>query len=222
MRTAHQYRSKQCESAPGVAASDASGHVRNHVRPRGTLVAAKPPFLALARVALALMAAFLVSNATRAEPASPPASAGRPKATVAKKPSFPGAKKVELKPQTVKSNENRIRLHVELELPPDTKLNQLAPMGYYLETVPASGPVDRSTPSKYQTVKPPKTRFDLLVPANGNGDDRLRLSMNYYYCKGDPETGVCKVGSVIWEIPIRIDPGADESQVLIKYEVPEI
>ena len=71
-------------------------------------------------------------------------------------------------------------------------------------------------------VKPPKKSFDLLVPVKGTGADRLRLSMNYYHCEGDPATGICKTGSVVLEIPIEIDTVAKRSQVDIKYEVPAL
>lgn len=139
-----------------------------------------------------------------------------------KKPSFPGAKKVQLKTQTVKSEKGKLKLHVELKLPKDVKINPTAPMGFLLETVGETGPVDRSSESKYQLLKPPKKSFDLLIPVDGAGGERLRLSLNFYYCKGDPLTGLCQTGSVIWDIPISVDANAKQVQAEIKYDVPAL
>ena len=149
------------------------------------------------------------------------------KAKKTKKPSFPGAKKVSLEPQTVRTNNGKLKLKVNLDLPKNTKLNPLAPMGYLLETVSKEGPVDRSAPSKYQTIQPPKKSFDLLVPITGEGSERLRLSMNYYHCEGDPATGVCRTGAVIWDIPIEVVAESakiarSKDAVEIRYEVPNL
>ncbi len=137
-----------------------------------------------------------------------------------KRPSFPGAKRVMVKTQTVRSEKGKIKLHVELKLPKDWKINPGAPMGYLLESVGEVGVVDRTKLGEYKIVKPPKAKFDILVPATESGTDRLQLSLNYYHCQGDPSAGICKTGSVIWEIPIKIDAAAKQSQVEIKYDVP--
>ncbi len=138
-----------------------------------------------------------------------------------KRPSFPGAKRVAVKPQTVRSEKGKLKLHVELKLPKDWKINPAAPMGYLLESVGEVGVVDRTKLGKYKIVKPPKAKFEILVPAATSGVDRLQLSLNYYHCQGDPATGICKTGSVIWEVPIKIDAIAKQAQVEIKYDVPD-
>ncbi len=138
-----------------------------------------------------------------------------------KKPSFPGAQRVAVKPQTVQREKGKLKLHVELKLPKDWKINLAAPMGYLLESVGEVGAVERSRLGEYQLVQPPQTKFDIVVPAADSGADRLQLSLNYYHCQGDPASGICKTGSVIWEIPIKIDAAAKQSRVEIKYDVPE-
>lgn len=174
----------------------------------------------------------LVACSGKVMAGEPPTAVGRNAAETTsttkkkKKPSFPGARKVTLKSQAVKAKDGKLKLHIELNLPKDTKLNPLAPMGFLLETVAKEGPVDRSTPSRYQKLSPPKKSFDLLIPVSGEGAERLRLSMNYYHCKGDPATGICKTGAVIWDIPIEVVSASakvadSKDKVEIKYDVPK-
>ena len=129
-----------------------------------------------------------------------------------------------MKPQIVKAKAGKLTLRVELKLPSGSKLNPLAPMGYLLETVNEKGPIDRSSPSKYQKINPPKETFELLVPVLSEGTERLRLSMNFYHCQGDPATGICRTGAVIWDIPFKVvsDSGVESKDRLeIKYDIPK-
>ena len=195
-------------------------------RTRETLPAILPsPWLVALRLVLSmtLLALALCVSANSSVVASE-GSEAKPiaSATKKKKRSFPGAKKIAIKKQTVKPKNGKLKLRVELKLPEGFKINPDAPMGFLLETVGEAGPIDRSKPSKYQLVKPPKESFDLLIPVTGTGDERLRLSMNYYHCQGDPTTGICQTGSVIMDIPIMIAASAKKQQVDIKYDVPTL
>ena len=129
-----------------------------------------------------------------------------------KKPSFAGAKRVKVEKQSAKPSDNQIKLKVRLVLPKGWKINDLAPMGYFVEAIADSGPVDRSKLSDGVThLKKPSDQFEITVPVTGEGDDSINVAMNYFYCQEGGE-GICKVGSVVWEVPLGISTNADTTQ----------
>jgi thiol-disulfide isomerase/thioredoxin len=131
-----------------------------------------------------------------------------PPKTAASKPSFKNAQQVILPEATVKPVDGAIRLAVKFTLPAGYKMNPLAPMRYVLEAEGASGPVDRTAFGKLTPLDHPAAEFEIKVPVTqSTGRDTLKLSMNYYYCQSS-DAGVCKIGSVVWTIPIMIAGGA--------------
>jgi hypothetical protein len=49
----------------------------------------------------------------------------------------------------------------------------------------------------------PTNEFIVEVPVSGTGADVLTVSMDYYYCQ-DNENGLCKIASVVFEIPLVV------------------
>jgi hypothetical protein len=94
---------------------------------------------------------------------------------------------------------------VKLTLPDGFKINPLAPMNYRVEAAPGStGPIRRDELGKPVRVSPPAAAFDVVLPVSTTtGDDQVRVTLNYYYCKEGKE-GVCKLGSVAWEAPLAV------------------
>ena len=131
-----------------------------------------------------------------------------PKIAAASKPSFKNAQQVTLPEATIKTADGAIRLAVKFTLPAGYKMNSLAPMRYFLEAEGPSGPVDRLALGKLTPLDHPAAEFEIKVPVTqSTGRETLKLSMNYYYCQSS-DTGLCKIGSVVWTIPLTIAGGA--------------
>ncbi len=134
-----------------------------------------------------------------------------------KKLTFPGAAQVKLNPTAVKPADGKVTLAIQLKLPAGWKINDLAPMAYYVEAESESGPIDRTAVGKTSLDKP-ATTFNIALPVTGTGPDVIKVSMNYYYCQDGGE-GLCKVGSVVWTVPLNIDPAGNSASVVLEHQV---
>ena len=145
-------------------------------------------------------------------PPAPAASAGKPK--------FPGAKQVELPKAVAKAVDGKLTLAVELTLPEGWKINAEAPLAYLVEAEGDSGPIDREAIGKLVKPKERAAKFEITVPVKAaSGGEKLKVSLTYYYCQ-TKETGLCKVGSVIWTVPV--EPVSDAYSAVAWLEMAEI
>ena len=131
------------------------------------------------------------------------------------KPSFKGAEQVAVPSAKIKSANGAVHLAVRFKLPAGYKINALAPMRYWIEAQRPAGPLDRSTFDKFQKLDHPAAAFDIRLPVKEtNGRETVALSMNYYYCQ-EGESGLCKMGSVVWTIPLELaaDAASDTAAV---------
>ena len=130
-----------------------------------------------------------------------------------KKPAFKGAVQEKVEQATLKPDAGTVSLKVSLALPEGWKINDLAPMSYWLDATAASGPVDRTKLGR-RKLDTPAAEFDVAIPVTGEGEDEVTVSLNYYYCQhGDK--GVCKTGSVVFTVPVKVaGEGSAEPAVL--------
>ncbi|MEX2112310.1 MAG: thioredoxin-like domain-containing protein [Pirellulales bacterium] len=134
-------------------------------------------------------------------------------------PTFPGAAAVDLKAAKVKTVDGKVRLQVQLTLPAGYKINELAPLRYLVEPGGAQGPVAREALGKLTDAPQRKASFDIDLPVNGaSGTDKLKVSLAYYYCQ-DGSEGVCKVGSVVWNVPLELAADAAPSSITLPHSV---
>lgn len=119
-----------------------------------------------------------------------------------KRPNFRDAQVVKLERSQVGLRDGKISLKVKLRLPEGWKINPLAPMFYYVEPAAGAGPVSREALEQRVRLQPPDAAFVIELPA-ASGQDELRVAVRYYYCQEGGE-GLCKVGSVLFEIPLEI------------------
>ena len=156
------------------------------------------------------------------EPPQPVAgnSTGLPVAVATKdKPVFPHPIEVKVPAVTVKAVDGKVHFAVKLKLPFGFKINALAPMRYFPEAVAEAGPVDRGALGKAVKVDPPAAEFEIALPAKASGEDTIKISLGYNYCQAGAD-GVCKIGSVIWTLPINISPEAEKASLPLEFEVP--
>jgi thiol-disulfide isomerase/thioredoxin len=135
------------------------------------------------------------------------------------KPSFKGAAQEKVAAATVKPVDGGLQLHVNLALPAGYKINQLAPMRYYVEAEKPEGPLDRSALGKAQQPDKLTSAFDIRLPlTETTGEDTLKVSLGYYYCQ-DGNEGLCKTGSVVWTVPVKIVADAASDTVELKHKL---
>jgi len=92
-------------------------------------------------------------------------------------------------------------------------VNPLAPLVYRVEAVEGAAIVDPQALGKLTKADEPKLPFNIALPVTGEtGEATLRVSLSYYYCANDPG-GLCKMASVEWIAPLRLDPAAESAMV---------
>ena len=129
-----------------------------------------------------------------------------------------GAVEEQLKPVAVRPASGSIRLSVTLQLAEGFKINPSAPMSYRVESAgangpPKPGPIRRDALGKSTRLAKPADTFEIALPVeSATGEDTLRVAVNYFYCREGAE-GICKMGSVVWTIPLRLSAEATTSVV---------
>jgi len=134
-------------------------------------------------------------------------------------PSFSNAVRHKLEPVAVKPSGGGITVRVQIDLPFGWKINPLAPMKYWLKSLVPEGPIDEASLGQ-KAVQTPTAVFDIPLPLTGAGNDALQVAVEYYYCQQGGE-GLCKVGNVVWTVPLRISSDAQTSTVSLIHKVAE-
>jgi thiol-disulfide isomerase/thioredoxin len=176
--------------------------------------------LATGKVAtLAIAGLTPPGGAAVAKPVSVPAAlaATAIAAPVPKKPAFKGAAQEKLKPVTVQPVDGKLRLAVSLKVPAGWKMNPDAPMSYWVDSTKESGPVERASFGRTKLAKP-VSDFEFSVPTATLGEDEVAVSFSYYYCEDRPD-GVCKVGSVVFTVPLTIAAEGSTEPVLLVHSI---
>jgi thiol-disulfide isomerase/thioredoxin len=140
-----------------------------------------------------------------------------PKPVKVAEPKVP-VEEVKVKAARVKSQEGKIALAASLKLPPGWKINPIAPMSYRVNAEGNEGPVVREGLGTPIQVTPPSDQFEVAVPVSAaTGKDQVAVQLQYFYCQEGNE-GLCKMGTVRWEVPVEL--AADgEASVGLTYEV---
>jgi sugar lactone lactonase YvrE/thiol-disulfide isomerase/thioredoxin len=132
-------------------------------------------------------------------------------------PSFKGASQETLAARAVKPASGNVQLQVDLDLPLGWKINTDAPMVYYTQAEGDNGPVSRDGLGKQQ-LSTPESSFKVSLPVSGNGKDTITVSLVYYYCQ-QLDQGICKVGSVVFTVPLNIQENGKPGPVILKHKV---
>jgi hypothetical protein len=143
------------------------------------------------------------------------------KPRVPKKPSFKGATEITVDSVQVKPVDGTITLSVALKLPKEWKINELAPMSYWIEATGddgEAGSLERPFPSTKVKLEKPVASFEVPVKVTGEGKDTVVLSMNYYYCQKSDD-GLCKIGSVVFTVPFEAANDAEKTVIPVSLDV---
>ena len=117
--------------------------------------------------------------------------------------------------------DKKLRLKLKLALPEGWKTNPLGPMHYRVSVDGDAGPVDPKGLGRAVQVPADQRQEELSIdlPLKSNsGKVNLRVALAYYYCQD--KSGVCKVGSIVWEVPIKISPDGPTGEVPLDWKVP--
>ena len=133
------------------------------------------------------------------------------------KPALPNPRYVRLAASEVKPVGGELKLQVELTLPEGYKLNDMAPSQYWVESEDATGLVEPSGLDHPAKLSPASQDFTITLPLSANeGAETLKVCFVYYYCDAG-DSGVCKVGSVVWIAPIRLAQDAAADAIELKH-----
>lgn len=132
------------------------------------------------------------------------------------KPDFSDAKQVQLPDVDVQAVNGAIIFQVALSPPEGWKLNPLAKPQYWLESLNETGPVQPTALSQGE-LQDKDGLLTLNIPVTGAGKAQLRLSLAYFICQEGGE-GLCRAGSVVWQIPLNVRPGGVR-ELLLTHEV---
>jgi hypothetical protein len=134
-----------------------------------------------------------------------------------KKPDFADALQIDVPEAHARMIDGKIQFRVALTLPSGWKINELAPMQYWVETEGEPAALD-SGALGHRTVDPPSAEFSVSVSANKAARDTVRLSLIYYYCQEDGS--LCRVGSAVWHVPLTVQGDSGAEMVHLKLEQP--
>jgi thiol-disulfide isomerase/thioredoxin len=117
--------------------------------------------------------------------------------------------------QTVKPGE-KVHVQVRFTLPEGYKLNEEAPVKFTLEalgkqSVISADALGKKTAAK---IKGEEVVFDVPLAAK-SGEAELKLSLTYGYCRGG-SSGLCKIGTSKWKIPMEIQSDAKSDTIDLK------
>jgi hypothetical protein len=116
-----------------------------------------------------------------------------------------------------KAVDGKLQLDVALTLPTGYKLNEMAPSQYWVEAEDATGLVDPVAFDRPTKVAPPSAEFRISLPlAETQGSETLKVCFIYYYCEAG-DAGVCKVGSVVWIVPISLSDKSATDAIELKH-----
>jgi sugar lactone lactonase YvrE len=139
-------------------------------------------------------------------------------ATNDKRPDFAGAVIVKSdEALALKPEDGKVTLNIELILPEGWKINPLAPAVYYVDETGDAKLIDEAALGKKSLEKPSAT-FAVTLPVKP-GETSVSISMNYYYCQDETESGLCKIGSVVFQQPLKISDDAKQTSAKLAHVV---
>jgi hypothetical protein len=133
------------------------------------------------------------------------------------KPTLPDPRYVRVTATEVEPSGGKLKLHVALTLPVGYKINEMGPTQYWIEAIEGTGLIEPAALDRPTKVAPPSADFEIALPlAAEQGAETLKISFIYYYCEAG-DSGVCKIGSVVWMAPVRLVEGAKSQAVELKH-----
>ena len=132
-------------------------------------------------------------------------------------PDFTKSPQVKIDSAAVKSDDGRVNMSIALAFPDGWKLNKLAPLNYWLSDVQEGGPVAADAGGQ-GAIDVDGANLKLSFPVTGEGKDTVQVSLVYYYCQEGGE-GVCKMGTVVWNVPLEVAADGKRDSVLLPFEV---
>ena len=121
----------------------------------------------------------------------------------------PNSEEIKLAPQRLRA-QSEGTLVVDVQLPAGYHLNAAAPQRYKVS-------IDNGASQSLALLKTAGTVTDsgklkqlplhLPLRAGSAGASLLRVSVTLYYCRED-NTGVCRIKTLAWRVPVEAAPGA--------------
>jgi len=122
---------------------------------------------------------------------------------------------IQVDPQTVAAGET-VEFRVALALPKEFKLNKLAPVVYQLDAAEGQDLLVADKLGRRQRSEIDGATAQFSVPLSKKaGETTLDLKLTYAFCR-DGVGGLCRVRTVRWQIPFKVDAGAKGKTLELK------
>ena len=122
--------------------------------------------------------------------------------------------------QTVAANRSAT-FTFSLNLPEGYKVNKLFPARVKVSTKSDQTVVAADQLGKRQPLNIADDELSFTLPLTGQeGSTTVELSVNYGYCRGG-ESGLCKLHTVRWSIPLTVAKSAKESKIQLALPIPK-
>ncbi|WP_240928222.1 thioredoxin-like domain-containing protein [Thalassoroseus pseudoceratinae] len=122
--------------------------------------------------------------------------------------------------QTVAANRS-VTLKFKLNLPEGYKVNKQFPARVKIAAKPDQTVIVSNQLDKRQPLDIADGELTYALPLTGKeGSTTAELSLNYGYCR-DGKSGLCKLHSVRWTIPLTVAKNAKESQINLAMPIPK-
>ena len=141
-----------------------------------------------------------------------------PGASGSSRPFLAQAPTIKVSPGAIRSRDGEVTIQVRLKIPTGWKIN---PLGRQMYAVERRGDQNVVSESAYKRtrVEPPSENVKITLPVSGQGEERIRLPINYYLCQTGDEA-VCIQGGVAFELDFQVSDNASMDSIEIPYEAP--
>lgn len=139
-----------------------------------------------------------------------------PPNTVVAKEILPNREDVSLEVQKIAVGKNE--LLIDLKLPPGQHLNPESTNVYKIKL--ADKEIEIAENLRSASLKNPKLPIKIPFKLNpGVEKTNLEVQFTFAYCPIDDTKGVCKLKTLVWNVPIEIDKSAKEQLVKLSHQV---
>ncbi len=122
--------------------------------------------------------------------------------------------------QTVAANRS-VTLKFDLNLPDGYKVNKAFPARVKITAKSDQKVIVSDQIQKRQPLDIGDGELSYVLPLTGQeGSANIELSLSYGYCRGG-ESGLCKLHSVRWTVPLTVAKGAKENNIKLAMPIPQ-
>ena len=131
-----------------------------------------------------------------------------------KRPDFSNSKTIDVPLAKVTLVKGKFNLRFDLKFDDGWKINDQVAQKVYIESTSTDGAIlQDAIANGFELNK--ENNMTVSLAAKKAGSDSLKVAIVYYYCQNGGE-GLCKVGSLVFNLPIEIDAKSSNYNIRLK------